>query len=160
VRSAEVARAAFERAGDASAYPEQAVDGLQPWQPLKLYEQTFEASRRQDPELLQILEEREIPSPWIPPADETDEARAEREAWWARMLGAAGPLTTRIDVTQHIDAKLAALREHVTQIAEKSWFLALDPDETRRFSPTEDFSLVESHLPVRLPESDLFAGLR
>jgi mycothiol conjugate amidase Mca len=160
IRSGEVGRAAFERAGDATAFPEQAADGLQPWQPLKLYEQTFEAGRREDPELLQLLEERDIAAPWRPPPDETDEARAEREAWWARMLAAAGPLTTRVDVSSYAEAKLAALREHVTQIAPKSWFLALDADELRRFSPTEDFSLVESRLPVRLPESDLFAGLR
>jgi mycothiol conjugate amidase Mca len=160
IRSGEVGRAAFERAGDATAYPEQAADGLGPWQPLKLYEQTFEARRREDPELLRLLEERDIPSPWRPPPDESDEARVEREAWWARMLAAAGPLTTRVDVSDFAETKLAALREHVTQIAAKSWFLALDADEMRRFSPTEDFSLVESRLPVRLPESDLFAGLR
>ena len=160
VRSSEVARAAFERAGDASAFPEQAADGLRPWQPLKLYEQTFDARRRQDPEVLRVMEEREIPSPWIPRSDETDEARAEREAWSARMMAAAGPLTTRIDVSAHAEAKLAALREHVTQIAERSWFLAFDADELRRFYPTEDYSLVESRLPVRLPENDLFAGLR
>ena len=160
VRSAEVARAAFERAGDAAAFPGHIGDGLRPWQPLKLYAQTIDAGRRQDPELLAILEERDIPSAFIPPPDETDEARAEREGWWARMADAAGPLTSRVDVTEHVEAKLAAMREHVTQIRAKSWFLAFTPDEMRRFNPTEDFSLVESRLPVRLPETDLFAGLR
>ncbi len=160
VRSAEIARAAFERAGDASAYAEHDADGLRPWQPLKLYEQTFEAGRRRNPELIALLEERDIPSPWLPPPDETDEARAQREAWWEQMVAAAGPLTTRVDIGEFVDHKLAAMREHVTQIAAKSWFLAFSADETRRFQGTEDYTLVESRLPVRLPESDLFAGLR
>ncbi len=160
IRSAEIARAAFERAGDPAAYPDAAGDGLRPWQPLKLYEQTFEAGRRRNPELLALLEERGIPSPWLPPPDETDEAREQREAWWGQMVAAAGPLTTRVDIADYVEHKLAAMREHVTQIAAKSWFLAFSADEMRRFQGTEDYSLVESRLPVRLPETDLFAGLR
>jgi mycothiol S-conjugate amidase len=39
------------------------------------------------------------------------------------------------------------------------FFLALTPDEWRRFGPTEDFTLAESRVPVRIPEDDLFAGL-
>jgi mycothiol S-conjugate amidase len=160
VRSAEIARAAFERAADQSAYPEHAADGLRPWQPLKLYEQTFEAGRRRNPELLALLAERGISSPWLPPPDETDEARTQRESWWEQMVAATGPLTTRVDIAEYVEHKLAAMREHVTQIAARSWFLAFSADEMRRFQGTEDYSLVESRLPVRLPESDLFAGLR
>jgi mycothiol S-conjugate amidase len=76
------------------------------------------------------------------------------------MVAAAGPLTTRVDIAEYVEHKLAAMREHVTQIAARSWFLAFSADEMRRFQGTEDYSLVESRLPVRLPESDLFAGLR
>jgi mycothiol S-conjugate amidase len=75
------------------------------------------------------------------------------------MAAAAGPRTTRVDVADVLPDKIAALREHVTQIAADSWFLALDVEDWLRFQPTEDFTLVASTVGVRIPEDDLFAGL-
>ncbi len=75
------------------------------------------------------------------------------------MQAAQGPRTTTVDVTDQLERKLRALRAHVTQIRPTDFFLALTPDEWRRFAPTEDFTLAESRVPVRIPEDDLFAGL-
>ena len=75
------------------------------------------------------------------------------------MAEAIGPKTTSVDVSDVLEDKLGALREHVTQIAADSWFLALTADEWRRHQPTEDFTLRVSLHGVRIPEDDLFAGL-
>jgi mycothiol S-conjugate amidase len=157
IRAAQMAKLAFERAGDPDWYPEQLQDdGLAPWQPLKLYESVLDFTRRA--EVQQLLEERGVRSWTMGDANETDEQRAEREAFLKRMADAAGPKTTQIDVGPFIDHKVAAMHEHVTQFAPDSWFLALTADEWRRFQPTEDFTLRVSNVPVRIPETDLFAG--
>jgi N-acetyl-1-D-myo-inositol-2-amino-2-deoxy-alpha-D-glucopyranoside deacetylase len=158
IRSAQVAKLAFARAGDPAWYPEQLTGGLSPWTPAKLYETVMDMTRRQ--ELLEIMQQRGVRTWLTGREDETDEERAEREAHVARMAAAAGPKTTSVDVREVLDAKVAAIREHVTQIAEGSWFLALTPDEWRQYQPAEDFTLRVARTGlVEIPESDLFAGL-
>jgi mycothiol conjugate amidase Mca len=157
IRTAEIARLAFERAGDPEWYPEQLTGGLAPWTPLKRYESVLEVGRRE--EVLALLSDRGIRSWLVAQPGETDEQRVQREEQVARISAANGPVTTRVDVREVMDDKLAALREHVTQLAPDSFFLALTADEWRRFQPTEDFTLSVSRVGVRIPESDLFAGL-
>lgn len=157
IRAAQVAVLAFERAGDPTWYPEQLTDGLTPWQPLKRYESVMDLTRRM--EIGQLLQERGIRSWLLPDPNETAEARAAREGHMAQMAAATGPKTTSVDIAAQMDRKLDALREHVTQLAPDSFFLALTADEWRRFQPTEDFTLSESRVPVRIPEDDLFAGI-
>jgi mycothiol conjugate amidase Mca len=157
IRSAQVAVLAFERAGDPAWYPEHFADGLEPWQSLKRYESVMNLSRRL--EMAALLQARGIQSWLVPSPDETDEARQEREAQFARMAAAAGPTTASVDVRDQIEQKLAALREHVTQLAADHFFLALTAEDWRTFMPSEDFTLRESRVPVRIPEDDLFAGL-
>lgn len=157
IRAAQLAVLAFERAGDPVWYPEHLADGLVPWQPLKRYETVMDMGRRQ--EMAELLEERGVRSWLNPDPDETEEQREEREAFIQRMRDAQGPITTSVDVADHIDRKLDALRAHVTQIRPTDFFLALTPDEWRRFMPAEQFTLAESRLGVRIPEDDLFAGL-
>jgi LmbE family N-acetylglucosaminyl deacetylase len=96
---------------------------------------------------------------WAPPEDETLEQAAEREAHLQKMADAQGPITTRVDVADRHESKLAAMREHVTQLAADGFFLAFDADEWRQIQPTEDFTLRVSTVGVRIPENDLFAGL-
>ncbi len=157
IRSAQVAVLAFERAGDPAWYPEQLAEGSRPWQPLKRYEAVMDLSRRM--EMAELLRERGIES-WLTAADdEPAEVRQQREEQFARMTEATGPKTTSVDISGSIDHKLAALREHVTQLRTDQFFLALTADEWRRYMPTEDFTLSESRLPVRIPEDDLFAGV-
>jgi len=158
IRAALTAKLAFERAGDPEAYPEQlSDDGLRPWQPLKLYETVLDFGRRQG--FADLLRERGIETWWAPPEDETDEQREERESHLRQMAGAQGPITTRVPVADHIDQKLAAMREHVTQLSADGFFLALSADDWRTIQPTEDFTLRVSTVGVRLPEDDLFAGI-
>jgi mycothiol S-conjugate amidase len=76
------------------------------------------------------------------------------------MQAAQGPITTVVDVADYVAAKHAAMAEHVTQLAPSWTFLALTPDDWRELMPTEDFTLRVSRIGVRLPEADLFAGLR
>ena len=83
IRSAQVAVLAFERAGDPAWYPEQLAEGLRPWQPLKRYETVMDLSRRG--EMAKVLQERGIQT-WLTSSDdETQEARDQREAQFARM---------------------------------------------------------------------------
>jgi mycothiol S-conjugate amidase len=161
IRAAQIAKAAFARAGDPAAYSEQlrGPHALEPWTPRKFYEVVLDFERRG--ELNELLREQGIEPPWGPRADETDEQRRTREEWLAKMAAAQGPVTTRVDVSDFLEAKHAALREHATQIAPDSPFLAITPAQWRRIAPTEDFTLRESRVaPVRIPEDDLFAGLR
>lgn len=160
IRAAEVAKGAFARAGDAGAYPEQLAgpDGPAPWEPLKLYEVVLDIERRQ--EMDRLLQERGIRTPWAPDPDETEEQRQEREGWLERMAAHAGPITTRVDVSEWLAAKHDALAAHVTQMAPDNPFLALTPDDWRALAPAEAFTLRESRVGVRIPEDDLFAGLR
>jgi LmbE family N-acetylglucosaminyl deacetylase len=146
IRAGLIAKAAFER----SAALESA--------PVKLYE-TASSNRRRD-EVMRRAAERGVKPWWTASDEETAEERAAREEHLAKMEAAQGPVTTVIDVADFIDAKYAALGEHVTQLARDGFFLALTADDWRELMPTEDFTLKVSRIGVRLPEDDLFAGLR
>jgi N-acetyl-1-D-myo-inositol-2-amino-2-deoxy-alpha-D-glucopyranoside deacetylase len=146
IRAGLIAKAAFEAtASDTDA-------------PLKLYE-TAGGSRRRE-EVQKRAEERGVKSWWSGTDDETDEQKAEREAFIKKMADAQGPVTTVVDVARWIPNKLAALREHVTQLPADGFFLALTQDDWLELMPTEEFTLKVSRIGVRLPEDDLFAGLR
>ncbi len=146
IRAGLIAKAAFENTfGDA--------DG-----PLKLYE-TAGFSRRRE-EVQKRAEERGVKSWWTGNDDETAEQKAEREAFMKKMADAQGPVTTTIDIAQWIPNKIAALREHVTQLPADGFFLALTEDDWRELMPVEEFTLKVSRTGVRIPEDDLFAGLR
>jgi N-acetyl-1-D-myo-inositol-2-amino-2-deoxy-alpha-D-glucopyranoside deacetylase len=146
IRAGLIAKAAFERTAD--------------WadRPLKLYE-TAGGNRRRE-EVQKRAEERGVKTWWGANEDETAEQRAEREAFMRKMANAQGPVTTVVDVKNFIPAKLAALREHVTQLPADGFFLALTEDDWRELMPVEEFTLKVSRMGVRLPETDLFAGLR
>jgi LmbE family N-acetylglucosaminyl deacetylase len=159
INAARVCKLAFARAGDPAWYPEQlAGGGLSTWQPSKLYETVFDMARRE--EMAKLLAEKGIENRWNPPDDEPDEQKQARQEQWGKMAAATGPKTTSVDISHVIEDKLAALKEHVTQIAPDFFFVAFTPDEWRRFQPTEDFTLKVSNVaPVRIPEDELFAGI-
>jgi len=146
IRSALVAKACFERAG-ADAVP-----------PLKLYEVARDWTRLDEVRARAV--EGGAEAWWNADADEPEEQRLEREAQWARMTAAQGPITTTVDVADYVAAKHAAMGEHVTQLAPTFTFLALTPDDWRELMPTEQFTLRVARIGVRIPEDDLFAGLR
>ena len=152
IRTALVAKGAFERAADHDRPP------------VKLYESTGGFSRREN--VWQRARERGATGWWDPDENETPEQRAERQEHAAKMMAAAGPTTTRIDVSDYIGAKYAAMREHVTQMPPDGFFLALTEDDWRELMPDEEFTLRVARTgsggvrEVRIPEDDLFAGLR
>jgi len=160
IRAAQVAKGAFARAGDPAWYPEQLNDGLEPWAPAKLYETVLNLSGRVD--IQRRVAERGLKAWWLPPEDELPEKRAEREAFVARMAAASGPVTTRVDVADQLAAKRAAIAEHVTQIHDGGVFLGFTLADWRELLAAEEFSLriARGLAEVRLPEDDLFAGLR
>jgi N-acetyl-1-D-myo-inositol-2-amino-2-deoxy-alpha-D-glucopyranoside deacetylase len=78
-------------------------------------------------------------------------------------------VTTEIDARDYLDAKLAALRAHATQISVDSPFFALSDNLGQRAFGTEYYTLLAGRLvrpadPSAGPdgqarESDLFAGI-
>jgi len=160
IRAAQVAKAAFDRAGDPTAYPAQIAEGSAPWSPAKLYESVLSFSGRE--QLSERLAERGIKAWWLPDEEASEEERIERAAFAERMAAASGPLTTRIDVRPYLAAKRAALEAHVTQIHLDGLFLGLTLEDWQELMPDEQFSLRAARglADVRLPEDDLFAGLR
>jgi N-acetyl-1-D-myo-inositol-2-amino-2-deoxy-alpha-D-glucopyranoside deacetylase len=71
-------------------------------------------------------------------------------------------VTTEIDASDYLDAKLAAMRAHATQIAVDSPFFALSDKVGRRALGTEYYTLLAGSAAARTDggrETDLFAGL-
>ena len=97
-----------------------------------------------------------------------DAAMRERGlASWAealppRRLDEKGArVTTRIRCGQYFETRNRALRAHRTQIdPNDAFFFGVPLDVQQASWPTEDFQLVRSLVPITLPETDLFAGLR
>ena len=84
---------------------------------------------------------------WMPPEDATPEQLAEYEAYTAKMLVPDEAITTRVDVGPYVDAKWAAIHEHVTQISDQSPFMLFGLDGWRRWWSVETFILRESRIP-------------
>jgi N-acetyl-1-D-myo-inositol-2-amino-2-deoxy-alpha-D-glucopyranoside deacetylase len=72
-------------------------------------------------------------------------------------------VTTEIDATDYLDAKVEAMRAHVTQIAVDSPFFALSNNVGQRTFGREYYSLLAGPRgpgqPPRGWEPDLFAGI-
>jgi LmbE family N-acetylglucosaminyl deacetylase len=153
VRAALIARTAFDRAGDAAAYPGQldGPDAVVPWTPSKLYECRWTTSRRK--KVARLLADEgiiaaapilaRIALTWRPRSERTRRAKADSQ----------GPLTTEVDVGRWVAQKQAALAEHRTQIPR-------DPTVRYISVATEQFTIRKTRVEVHAHETDLFAGLR
>jgi len=170
VRVHEISRPAFDRAGDPAWYPEQLTPesggtgptaedgGVEPWGPRKLYEPAFPVSLWRT--MFERLEARGEANPWAPSADATPEERAALEEQMAQAMAADAAITTRVDVSAFLDAKWDALHRHATQISAEFPLVVMGLDGWREFWSSESFILRASRdVDVRLPETDLFAGL-
>lgn len=141
IRCHEVSVEAYHAAGDAERYPHAGPA----WQPSKLYyNQTL--SRGRIFAFHEAMKAEGLDSPyeeWISRWEE----RGER------------PITTRVPCGEFFEVRDRALLAHATQVdPDGSWF-SVPLDMQRRIWPTEDFELAHSHVPVSLPEDDLFAGI-
>ena len=159
IRVHDVSVRAFDRASEATWYPEQ-LEGegaLTPWAPSKLYEQAIPASvRNAMREQLEAMGEKSF---WSEPEGASEAELAEWRERMAKMLVPDERITAWIDVADVIDQKWNATRSHVTQIADSSPFIRFGLDAWRQWWNREAFILRESRLPTSPPEADLFAGL-
>ncbi|MCC7370587.1 MAG: PIG-L family deacetylase [Chloroflexi bacterium] len=69
-------------------------------------------------------------------------------------------ITTVVDVSAHVSKKREALWAHATQMGPEVFFARLPDQAFDSMFGREQFRLVQSRVPVSLPETDLFAGLR
>ncbi len=120
-------------------------DGEELWSPLKVYWTTWPRSR------VRTFAQHRLDAGMI--------TQEEFEA----MQNAGTPdeeITATIDITDHLDTKLAALRAHRTQIPD-DWFMLQVPEEHRpAVFGTETFQRVYSRVEAPFRETDLFEGLR
>lgn len=141
LRVHEISVAAFDAAGDPSAFP----GSGEPFQPLKLYYTIWSQQRMMA--VHHKLLELGLESPF-------DEERLAR-------FGQEERVTTRIDVGEYEDVRRRALLAHATQIdpASPFWF-GLPPEVAREIHPWEEWRLAKSHLaPEPGEEDDLFFGV-
>jgi mycothiol S-conjugate amidase len=138
--------AAFAAAPDAEAYQE--LGEL--WQPLKLYYDVGWSPARIEA-LDRAMTAHGLKSPYAEWRERSD----ERHNRWR-----VPNITTRVPCAQWFERRDAALLAHATQVDPNGWFFSIPLAIQREAWPTEDFELVESLVDTRLPEEDLFAGVR
>lgn len=155
IRSHEITVAAYQDAGDPEKYPGTG----EPWEISKLY-----YDRAFNPDKYRALHQAFIESG-------EDSPYADRIAWYQRMLendddSSGGfrltkhEVTTQIHVADFLENRDAALRAHRTQIDPEGHFFMAPNDLIRTTWPWEDYVLIDSRVETKLPETDLFAGLR
>jgi mycothiol conjugate amidase Mca len=144
IQAHRIAVAAYHAAGDPARYPDQ---GLAPWVPRKLYYSAW--PRSQSERMRRIMEEAGI-SP-----DAEGEGDTEEEWGTPDEL-----ITTVVDISSRVDAKLAALAAHRTQMGPNTWFGKIPTAVWRRAWAAEHFVRAHSRVPTPDKEDDLFAGLR
>ncbi len=136
-----VSMAAFEAAGDATAYP----TAGSPWQPLKIYYDRGH-TRAKYAAYHSALEERGMKSryaEWLTSWDESEERR----------------VTTRIACSEYFHVRDQALLAHATQVDPDGSFFDVPRDLRQEVWPYETFEAAVSHVPIEPIEADLFAGL-
>jgi len=144
IRCHQVSVAAYEAAGDYRRFP----DAGPVWAVPKLYYNHGFLRQR-----MQLLQEefakhgQQGPfEKWLAHWDPAHDVHADR-------------VTTRIECSAYFSQRDDALRAHATQIDPKGDFFAAPIAWQQRLWPTEEFELARSRVPVRLPETDLLAGI-
>jgi mycothiol S-conjugate amidase len=131
---------AFELAGESSYRPELG----EPFAPSKLYYSVWSMRRIRatHEKFLELGLESPYSSEWFERPDQDHR------------------VTTSIDIAEHYEVRLEALRAHATQVdpASPFWF-GLPPEVAREVHPFEDFILAHSRVDSAVPEADLFAGI-
>ncbi len=131
---------AFELAADGSHRPDLGA----PFAPLKMYYSVWSMKRIRatHEKFLELGLESPYSAEWFERPDQDHR------------------VTTSIDIAEHYEVRLEALRAHATQVDPTSafWF-GLPPEVAREVHPYEDFILGHSRVDSTLPETDLFAGI-
>lgn len=150
IRAHRVARAAFERAGDPSYETGASAGGSPspPWQPAKFYHTAMPRS---------VLEASAAALAG------TDHPFADASPEDFPFAAPDAAVTTEIDGRDGLEAKLAAMRAHRTQIQVDGWIFALSNNLPQRAFGREHYILAEGRRGGgTVPEgweADLFAGL-
>lgn len=135
---------AFDRAGDASWYPEAG----EPFQPSKLYYTVWSRAR------MLAMHEAFIRLKGKSPFDEK----------WFDRPDHDHRVTTRIGVRDYLWARTESLKAHATQVdPDEAWWFGLSDAELAEVYPWEDWELARSVVggpPDGGVEDDLFAGVR
>jgi mycothiol S-conjugate amidase len=136
-----VSMAAFQAAGDATAYPHAGPA----WQPLKLYYNGGRSAAKlrafHDALLAEGLE-----SPYTE---------------WVNTMEKHTPrvVTTRVPCADYFPVRDQALLAHMTQVDPDGYWFRMPRELEARVWPTEEFEAAISYVPIEDGESDLFAGL-
>jgi mycothiol S-conjugate amidase len=145
IRCHQVSVAAYEAAADYRLFP----DAGEPWAVAKLYYNHGFLRER-----MQLLQDEfakhglEGPfAKWL-------------EKWDPEFDESGKRVTTRVECAKYFPQRDDALRSHATQIDPNSFFFAAPIEWQERLWPTEEYELARSRVPVSLPETDLFAGIR
>lgn len=150
IQAHRVARAAFERAGDPSYEPPASPPGSgnPPWQPAKFYHTAMPRS---------VLEAS------ADALSGTDHPFAEASPEDFPFGVPDAVVTTEIDGRDQLEAKLAAMRAHRSQIQLDGWIFALSNNLAQRAFGREHYVLAEGlrggDAGPNGWETDLFAGL-
>jgi LmbE family N-acetylglucosaminyl deacetylase len=133
---------AVEAAYQPKLYP----DAGEPWHITKMYYTAFPASAAR--KVVELAQQFGTASPFgdTPPEELDFVTRDEL-------------VTTTVDCGEQIVRKQQALRAHHSQITDDFPLLLMPAEMVREHFPYEHFQLVWSHVPTRMPETDLFAGL-
>jgi N-acetyl-1-D-myo-inositol-2-amino-2-deoxy-alpha-D-glucopyranoside deacetylase len=133
---------AVEAAYQRKLYPEAG----EPWRISKMYYTAFPASVMR--KVVELSEQFGTPSPFgdTPPEELDFVTRDEL-------------VTTTVDCGDQMARKQQALRAHHSQITDDFPMLLMPAEMLREHFPHEHYQLVWSHVPTRMPETDLFAGL-
>jgi mycothiol S-conjugate amidase len=143
IRAHEIAVIAFEASGN----PDRFKEAGDPWQPQKLYYTSWSLRR------IKALHDAHLRLGYDSPYGE----------WIEDMKGESDHLfRTRIDVSDYLDKRRAALLAHTTQIDPNSFWMRLSDDQLRETWPWEEYILARSLVGSTDDEfeTDLFAGLR
>ncbi len=144
IRCHQVSVAAFEAAGDPDRFPAAG----EPWQPLKLYYNlTFHKSRLEKLHTAML-------------AAKMDSPYAEWLVKWEDKPGDAERLTTSVPCAEYFPVRDAALIAHATQVDPTGRWFACPIELQQENWPYEDFQLARALVDTRVPEDDLFAGIR
>lgn len=145
IRCHEVSIAAYEAAADHVRYP----DAGEPWAVSKLYYNHGFLRQR-----MQVLQDEFAKHGQDGPFGKW------LENWDAEEDVVEARVTTRVECSKFFAQRDAALLAHATQIDPKSFFFTTPMEWQQRLWPTEEFELARSRIPVQLPETDLFAGIK
>jgi N-acetyl-1-D-myo-inositol-2-amino-2-deoxy-alpha-D-glucopyranoside deacetylase len=135
-------------AAEASAHEQLYPESGPPWRVAKLYFATLSKSMIASTNA--VMAERGLDPPF-------------GEAVRAEDVPVGVPdeeITTTVDVRDAIEAKVAALRAHASQVPPDSFFFTLPQDLHEQAFGSESFILHRSDVPAPALEDDLFAGLR